>query len=185
MKRPWCWERLRAGREGDDRGWDGWVASPTLWTWVWVDSRSCWWTGRRGVLWFMGVQRVGHKWETELNLMVKSQPANSGDIRDVGLIPGSGRSPEGGHGNSCQDSCLKNPMDRAAWQAIRSMGSQRVGHDWSNSALTMLTSMSAHVLTRQTVNLGRQASCALWTSPLREIKLSEHVHGCEVPRSVQ
>ena len=41
LKRPWCWERLRAGGEGDNRGWDGWMASPTQWTWVWVDSRSC------------------------------------------------------------------------------------------------------------------------------------------------
>ena len=43
LKRPWCWERLRAGGEGDDRGWDGWMASPTQWTWVWVDSRNWWW----------------------------------------------------------------------------------------------------------------------------------------------
>ena len=50
LKRPWCWERLRAGGEGDDRGWDGWMASPTQWTWVWVDSGSWWWTGRPGVL---------------------------------------------------------------------------------------------------------------------------------------
>ena len=55
LKRPWCWERLRAG-EGDDRGWDGWITSPTQCTWVWVDSRSWWWTGRLGVLQFMGSQ---------------------------------------------------------------------------------------------------------------------------------
>ena len=65
--RPWCWERLRAGREGDDKGWDGWMASPTQWTWVWVDSRSWWWTGSPGVLRFVGSQRVGHNWVTELN----------------------------------------------------------------------------------------------------------------------
>ena len=65
-KRPWCWERLRAG-EGDDRGWDGWMASPTQWTWVWVDSESWWWTGRPGMLRSMGSQRVGHDWETEPN----------------------------------------------------------------------------------------------------------------------
>ena len=53
-KRPWCWERLRAREEGDDRGWDGWMASLTQWTWVWVDSRSWCWTGRPGLLWFMG-----------------------------------------------------------------------------------------------------------------------------------
>ena len=67
LKRPWCWERLRAGGEGDDRAWNGWMASPTQWTWVWVDSRSWWWTGRPGVLWFMGLQRVRHDWATELN----------------------------------------------------------------------------------------------------------------------
>ena len=66
-KRPWCWERLRAGGEGDDRGWDGWMASPTPCTWIWVHSGSCWRTGRPGVLQFMGSQRVGHDWATELN----------------------------------------------------------------------------------------------------------------------
>ena len=60
-------ERLRAGREGADRGWDGWMASPTQWAWVWVDSGSWWWTGRPGVLWFMGSQRVRRDWATELN----------------------------------------------------------------------------------------------------------------------
>ena len=66
-KRPWCWDRLRAGGDGDNRGWDGWMASPTRWTWVWVNSGSWWWTGRPGVLRFMGSQRVGHDWATELN----------------------------------------------------------------------------------------------------------------------
>ena len=66
-KRPWCWERLKAGGEGDNRGWDGWMASPTQWTWVWVNSRNWWWTGRPGVLQSMGWQRVGHDWATEVN----------------------------------------------------------------------------------------------------------------------
>ena len=66
-KRLWCWERLKAGGEGDDRGWDGWMASPTWWTWVWVNSGSWWWTGRPGVLQSMGSQRVRHDWVTELN----------------------------------------------------------------------------------------------------------------------
>ena len=65
-KRLWCWEGLWAGG-GDDRGWDGWMASLTRWTWVWVNSRSWWWTGRPGVPGFMGWQRVGHDWATELN----------------------------------------------------------------------------------------------------------------------
>ena len=58
---------IGAGGEGDDRGWDGWMASQTWWTWVWVNSRSWWWTGRPGVLRFMGLQRVGQDWATELN----------------------------------------------------------------------------------------------------------------------
>ena len=66
-KRPWCWKRLKEGGEGDDRGWDGWMASPTQWSWVWVSSRSWWWTGRPGVLQSMGLQGVGHDWTTELN----------------------------------------------------------------------------------------------------------------------
>ena len=66
-KRPWCWERLRAGGEGDDRGWGAWMVSPTRWTRVWVDSRNWWWTGRPGMLQFMGLQRVRHNWATELN----------------------------------------------------------------------------------------------------------------------
>ena len=66
-KRLWCWEGLGAGGEGDDRGWDGWMASLTRWTWVLVNSGSWWWTGRPGVLRFMGLQRVGHDWATELN----------------------------------------------------------------------------------------------------------------------
>ena len=66
-KRLWCWERLGTGGEGDDRGWDGWMASPTQWTWVWVNSGSWWWTGRPGILRFMGLQGVRHDWATELN----------------------------------------------------------------------------------------------------------------------
>ena len=66
-ERPWCWQRLKAGGERDNRGWDGWMASLTRWTWVWVHSGSWWWTGRPGVLQSMKSQRVGHDWSTELN----------------------------------------------------------------------------------------------------------------------
>ena len=55
-KRPWCWEKLKAGGEGDNRGWDGWMASLTWWTWVWVSSRSWWWTGKPGMLQSSSVQ---------------------------------------------------------------------------------------------------------------------------------
>ena len=57
-KRPWCWKRLKAGGEGDDRGWDGWMASSTQWIWVWVNSGSWWWTGRPGVLQSVGSQSL-------------------------------------------------------------------------------------------------------------------------------
>ena len=74
LKRPWCWERLRAGGEGDDRGWDGWMASLTQWTWVWIDS-GCWcWTGKPSMLQLMGSQRVGHDWATELNWTEVEKP---------------------------------------------------------------------------------------------------------------
>ena len=66
LKRPWCWERWKAGGEGDDRGWYGWMASPTQWTWVWASSVSWWWTVKLGVLQSMRSQRVRHDWVTEL-----------------------------------------------------------------------------------------------------------------------
>ena len=75
LKRTWCWERLRAG-EGDNRGWDGWMASPTQWTWVWVGSGNWWWTGRPGVLQFMESQRVRHDWMAELNWCTKHTPSH-------------------------------------------------------------------------------------------------------------
>ena len=66
-KSPWWWERLKAGGEGDDRGWDGWMASQTQWTWVWASSGSWWWAGKPSVLQSMGSQRVRHGWVSELN----------------------------------------------------------------------------------------------------------------------
>ena len=67
FEKTWCWERLKVGGEGDDRGWDCWISSLNQWTWVCVSSRSWWWTGRLGVLQSMGSQRVEHDWVTELN----------------------------------------------------------------------------------------------------------------------
>ena len=68
---------MKAGGEGDNRGWDGWMASLTRWTWVWVDSGSWWWTGRLGVLQFMGLQRAGHDRATELNWKLYVSPSHS------------------------------------------------------------------------------------------------------------
>ena len=73
---------MLAGGEGDDRRWDGWMASLTRWTWVWVNSVSWWWTGRPGVLRFMGSQRVGHDLATELNW---TESHNALDPVGVGL----------------------------------------------------------------------------------------------------
>ena len=80
LKRPWCWERLRVGGEEDDRGWDGWMASLSQWTWVWASFRRWWKTGRPGGLQSMGSQRVRHNWATEqqqnlaLNLTINPNP---------------------------------------------------------------------------------------------------------------
>ena len=73
-KTPWCWEGLKAGGKGDDRGWDSCMASLTQWTWLWVNSGSWWWTGRPGLLQSMGLQRVGHDWATELTLRTVMWP---------------------------------------------------------------------------------------------------------------
>ena len=74
-KRLWCCERLKAGGDKEDRGWDGWMASPTQWTWVWVSSGSWWWTGKPGVLQSMRSQRVRHDWVTELNWNIPEKNA--------------------------------------------------------------------------------------------------------------
>ena len=87
LKRPRCWERLRAGGEGDDRGWDGWMALPIQWTWAWVNSRSWWWTGKPGMLWFMASQRVGHDWETEVNwIETEAEVVDYKDTQDTRLL---------------------------------------------------------------------------------------------------
>ena len=109
LGRLWCWEGLGAGGERDDRGWDGWAASPTRWTWVWVNSGSWWWTGRPGVLRFMGSQRVGHDWATELNWrQLKSKD----------------KLPE----RSYSGKRLQKPAQRSPWAA----GKSRTALNWAN-----------------------------------------------------
>ena len=129
-------ERFRAGGEVSNRGWDGWMVSQTQRTWVWANSEKWWRTGKPGVLQSMGLQRWTwpSKWTTvtrlllylgyykchnghfasQVALVVKNSPAKAGHM---GLIPGSGRSPGGGHDNSLQYSCLENSMDGGAWRA--------------------------------------------------------------------
>ena len=103
---------IEAGGEEDDREWDGWMASLTRWTWVWVNSRSWWWIRRPGVLQFVGSQRVGHDWATELNWIWASFPGSVGkesacSAGNLGSIPGSGRSLGEGNGNPLQSSALE------------------------------------------------------------------------------
>ena len=76
-KRPWYWERLKAGGEAGDRGWDGWMASPTRRTWVWASSRRWWRTGKPGVLQSMGSQRAGHDWTEQQKKVVVNSLSNS------------------------------------------------------------------------------------------------------------
>ena len=71
LEKTLTWERLRVEEEGDNRGWDGWMASLTQWTWVWASSGSCWWTGKPCILQPMESQRVRHNWATELNWTIQ------------------------------------------------------------------------------------------------------------------
>ena len=113
LKRPWCWARLRAEGKGDDRGWDGWMASPTQWTLVWVDSGSWWWTGRPGVLQFMGSQRVRHDWVTSLSLFTFMHWRRKWQPTPV-FLPGESQG-------------LGSLVGCHLWD-------RRVGHDWSDLA---------------------------------------------------
>ena len=115
-KRPWCWEWLKAGGEADDRGWFGWMASPTWWTWVWGSSRSWWWMGKPGILQSMGWQRVRHDWVTELTWNVY--------YSETLFFVYHGE----GNGYPLQNSCPENPMDRGAWWATAVHG---VAKSWT------------------------------------------------------
>ena len=75
--------KIETGGEEDNRGWGGWMASPTQWTWVWVNSGSLWWTGRPGMLRFMGLQKVGHDWATELELELGWKEGLRGNCQSV------------------------------------------------------------------------------------------------------
>ena len=139
-KRPWCWEGLGAGGEGDDRGWDGWMASLTRWTWVSVNSRSWCWTGWPGVLRFMGLQRVGHDWATDLIWSEQTYRVSQVAQWYSSHLP-------------MQETWVQllgqeDPMEKEmtthssilAWKipwteepgGLQSMGSQRVRHNWMN-----------------------------------------------------
>ena len=164
-KRPWCWEGVGAGREGDDRGWDGWMASPTRWTWVWVNSGSWWWTGRPGVLQFMGSQGVRHDWATELDwrkdkwVFLVAQPVKNppvwmdslhkeSNVEDLGLIPGLRLSSREGNGYPLQYSSLENSMDRGAWQTTI----HGVEENWTRLSDSHFLFMERHTTPHQAVH---------------------------------
>ena len=107
LKRPWCWERLKAGGEGDNGGWDGWMASLTWWTWIWASSWTWWRTGKPGMLQSIGLQRVRHDWVTELSWTPSM----------CVLVRFSSEMFREGNGTSLQYSCLENPRDGGAWWA--------------------------------------------------------------------
>ena len=89
-KRSWCWERLKGGGEGDDRGWDGWIASSTQWTWVWASSGNWWWTGKPGMLQSMRLQRAGHNWAAKLASKIYPKSTSSHHIFHYYLFPNLG-----------------------------------------------------------------------------------------------
>ena len=122
-KRLWCWEGLGAGGEGEDRGWDGWMASLTRWTWVWVNSGSWWWTGRPGIVQFMGSQRAEHDWATELDWTEQTEHLYA----EKAMAP---------HSSTL---AWKIPWTEEP-SGLQSMGSLRVRHDWATS-LSLLTFM--------------------------------------------
>ena len=153
-KRPRSWEKLKAGGEGEDRTWDGWMASLTQCTWVWANSGRSWRTGKPGVLQSMGSQRVRHNWVTEqqqkaqrnlktcpwshntwtytvcLQIPVAQMVKNLSAIRTRKTwvrIPGSGRSPGEGNGYPLQYSCLENSTD-SPWGCKESDTTERLTH---------------------------------------------------------
>ena len=146
-KRLWCWKGLGAGGEGDDRGW---MASLTWWTWVSVKSGSWWWTGRPGVLRFMGSQRVGHDWATDLiwygekNAQFVRKMVGKGFIFSWPSAKSWTRLSN--FTFTFHFHALKKEMAThssvLAWRipgmgesgGLPSMGSRRVGHDWSDLA---------------------------------------------------
>ena len=148
-KRLWCWKRLRAGGEGDDRGWDGWMASLTQWTWVWVGSRRWWWTGRPGVLQFMGSQRVRHGWASELNWIELNWTTVSLGLPCSSRVKSSPAMQETTVWFLGQEDPLEKGMaihsSILAWKipwieetgGLQSVGSQRVGHYWATNTTTV------------------------------------------------
>ena len=179
-KRPWCWERLKAGGKGDDRGWDGWMASPTQWTWVWASSRSWWWTGRSGMLQFIGLQRVAHDWANEPEKAMAPHSSTlalkiHGQRNLVGYGPWGREESDmterlhfhfslscigEGNGNPLQCSRLENPRDgEACWAAVHWVAQSRTrlkrlssSSSRANEQQNMMTAVLVQLLEQITIN---------------------------------
>ena len=157
--------------------WLNHFLSLTQWTWVWVNSGSWWWTGRPGVLRFMGLQRVRHDWATELNWskvslwasLVAQMVESACSAGDPGSIPGLGRSPGEENGNPLQYSCLENPMERGVWQSTVYGVAKR--HDWATSQAKsgMLRTYFYNFLTYITLCTTFANNSVLFISPLTAI----------------
>ena len=123
---------LGAGGRGDDRGWDGWMASPTRWTWVWVNSRRWWWTERLGVLGFIRLQRVGHDWATELNWTEVNFAYRIS--KDLNMITFSAGKSVTGHSYKLPDECKLTNFSEKLPPRFRSSASQ---HFWGGTSLPL------------------------------------------------
>ena len=141
-KRPWCWKWLKAGGEGDDRAWDGWMASRTQWTWVWANSGSWWRTGKPDALQSMGSQRVGYDWVTELNWTIhicnsKWTKFKYNSYKVVGKDWRQEKERQDKmvgwhhqlHGHEFEQ--VQGAGEGQGNSMLQSMGSERVGHDWA------------------------------------------------------
>ena len=146
-KRLWCWERLKAGGEGDDRGGDGWMALLTKWTWVWASSGGWWWIGKPGALQSKGSQRVRHDWVTELNWIFHWGFPGGSDGKDSAMwetrVQSLGWEDHLEKGMATHSSILawRIPWTEESGELL-SMGLQRAGHDWANSFTTFQYSIA-------------------------------------------
>ena len=147
LKRPWCWERLKAGEERDDRGWDGWMASPTRWTWVWVSSGSWWWTGGLACR-----SPWGHKesntterlnWTEWSHVSLVTQMVKNPSAVQKTWVWSLGQEDALEKGMTTHFSILawKIPWTSEEPGRRQPMGSQRVRHDWMTNTHTLSAPM--------------------------------------------
>ena len=123
---------MKAGGEGDNRGWDNWMASQTQWTWVWASFRSWWWTRKPGVLQSMGLQRVGHNWKPELNWLFKMLVKLKFNHAIAQIFCVYGYKTEKAMAPCSSTLAWKIPLMEDPGR-LQSMGSLRVGHDFAIS----------------------------------------------------